>query len=581
MLPTLTDDIPVGDKWIYEIKYDGFRCGLQWTKEEIKLISRNGKDLTKQFPEIIAACQQVHNQIADQLPLFLDGELVILRTPYQGIFSKMQQRGRLRAEAKIAEASMTRPAVVKCFDLLMVKGNSLKSTPLIERKERLAGIFDLFDGQANQLHFVHYQDNVQDLKELVFLHQCEGIIAKEKQSIYTDGLRTPNWYKIKNYRVIQGVVSGWNPTNDYIDLQVYHEEHLINLGKVKHGFQPEEKQTLIKFIQKNGEKNRSQWLIKPSICLDINCLDARDHEIREAVFKQFRFDLKPEKCTTNLVQEALAQLPEEVELTKPEKTLFPNITKLDYLLYLREIAPFLLPKLINKRLTLIRYPDGVHEGSFYQKHLPDYAPSFIASIDNSDETKSILCQNLASLLWFGNHGALEFHVPFHTIDSEDPDEMVFDLDPPSLAQFNLAVMAAHLIKDIVEDKGFKSYVKTSGQTGLQVHVPLHQNKLTFDQTRAFMKTVAEVIINQYPNYFTVERLKKNRKNRLYIDYIQHAPGKTIIAPYSTRATVEATVATPLFWEEVNEKLNPKSFTITTVPQRIIELGCPLVEHSLI
>ncbi|WP_052000915.1 hypothetical protein [Gracilibacillus halophilus] len=129
---------------------------------------------------------------------------------------------------------------------------------------------------------------------------------------------------------------------------------------------------------------------------------------------------------------------------------------------------------------------------------------------------------------------------------------------------------------MVTDQGFEPLVKTSGKSGLQVHIPLTQS-MSYDDTRTFMQAVASVLVDQYPRFFTTERLKKNRGNRLYIDYVQHAPGKTIIAPYSPRGTIDATVATPLFWDEVHESLDPRAFTINTVPQRVIEKGCPF--HS--
>lgn len=209
---------------------------------------------------------------------------------------------------------------------------------------------------------------------------------------------------------------------------------------------------------------------------------------------------------------------------------------------------------------------------FIKNIWPDYAPSFIQTISNSDGEMDILCQDLQSLIWFGNHGGLEFHVPFNKIKKADPEEIVFDLDPPSLDQFFIAVRAAHLIKEMMEHQGFTPLVKTSGRTGLQVHIPIEN--MTYDETRVLMEATAKVLVDSDPDHFTIERLKKNRGKRLYIDYVQHAPGKTIIAPYSTRATDEATVATPLYWNEVTETLDPRKFTIHTIPTRIKEKGCP-------
>lgn len=579
MLPTLVEDPPIDKKWLYEVKYDGFRCGLAWEKKTVKLWSRNGKDLTASFPEIITWCKKNQYLVEDQLPLFFDGEIVVLRTEFQSVFSLVQHRGRLKSTDKIKVASQKRPASLMVFDIIQLNGNTIESKTLEERRKQLEKI-------AKNLEITKFIFNsrinlVQSFKKLavimdtVTLHQSEGIIAKQKSSTYIKGKRTKNWLKIKNYRIIQGIISGWNIDNDYFELKVFKQDQLVQLGKVKNGFLDEDKQTVTAFIQENGKKtNGFFWEVIPSVCIDINCLEADDGEIREPSFRQFRFALSPEDCTITSVQVGLAQLPEEIEISKPEKLLFPDVNKQDYLLYLRFIAPFILPKIKNKRLSMIRYPDGIEKHSFYQKHLPDYAPEYIQTITGEANDADILCNDLRSLLWFGNHASLEFHIPFQTVDSDYPDEIVFDLDPPTLTEFHLAVTAAQLIKEMVEHQGFIPFVKTSGRTGLQVHIPLQAKSMSFTETRIFMEAVANVLVDNYPKLFTIERLKKNRGNRLYIDYVQHAPGKTIIAPYSPRATIEATIATPLYWNEVNEQLDPKAFTIKTIPKRLLELGCP-------
>ncbi|GEL77114.1 DNA ligase D [Tenuibacillus multivorans] len=581
MLPTLVEDSPKQQNWTYEVKYDGFRCGLEWSKDQIKLWSRNGTDLTPSFPEVIAWCQEHQELIEDQLPIFLDGEIVVLQTKYQAIFSLIQQRGRLKSMDKIKKASKDRPATFMVFDLLSINGTSMAKKDFKDRRKQLESLFNHLNASdfqfSEQINLVESFNNLSDIQDVVDLHQGEGIVVKQENSTYQEGKRTKEWLKIKNYRIVSGVITGWNTDNDYFDVEILDENELVHLGKVKNGFPDYGKNTLTTFIQQNGQKiNGFSWEVEPSVCIDINCLNAKDGDIREPSFHQFRFDLDPDECTKEQVDIGLAQLPKEIEISKPDKYLFPEMNKRDYVLYLRKVAPILLPRLKDKRLTMIRYPDGIEEHSFYQKHLPDYAPDYIQTIAGDDDEEDILCQDLRSLLWFGNHAALEFHVPFHTIYSEFPDEMVFDLDPPSLKQFSFAVIAAQLIKDMVEHQGYTPYVKTSGRTGLQVHIPLEPKSMSFDDTREFMEAVANVLVEKYPDSFTIERLKKNRGNRLYVDYIQHAPGKTIVAPYSPRATKEATVATPLYWDEVNEQLDPRDFTIKNIPNRLKEKGCPFL-----
>jgi bifunctional non-homologous end joining protein LigD len=169
---------------------------------------------------------------------------------------------------------------------------------------------------------------------------------------------------------------------------------------------------------------------------------------------------------------------------------------------------------------------------------------------------------------------LEYHIPFEKAGGQKPDEIVLDLDPKDRSHFSKAIMAAQLLKHLLDELEVKSFVKTSGNKGMQVHIPIREGDLSYEETRKITGTLAKLLVNENPDLFTIERLKKNRGDRLYIDYVQHAEGKTIIAPYSTRATEAATVATPLHWGEVAEGLQPESFTIQTIPDRIAEYGCP-------
>ncbi|HET7629684.1 MAG TPA: non-homologous end-joining DNA ligase [Bacillales bacterium] len=269
-----------------------------------------------------------------------------------------------------------------------------------------------------------------------------------------------------------------------------------------------------------------------------------------------------------------------LKITHPDKLLWPekNVHKVDYLQYLLELSPHLLPFLQERELTVIRYPHGVKGESFYQKNCPEYAPDFIRTHE-SKGVRYIVCSNLASLLWLGNQLAFELHVPFQTIHSPNPAEIVFDLDPPSRDAFHLAVEAALLLKDILDRLNLSSFVKTSGNKGLQVYVPLPDDTFSYEDTRRFTRFAADYLTEKEPSWFTTERLKKNRGNKLYVDYLQHAEGKTIVAPYSVRGNREALVATPLEWQEVTRSLRPESFSIDQIPERLRLHGCPFASFQ--
>ncbi|UOQ86070.1 DNA ligase D [Gracilibacillus salinarum] len=568
MLPILTSHAPTDRQWLYQIKYDGFRCGLYWDADGVTILSRNGHDLTAYFPEITNWCKQHHDLYESNLPLLLDGEIVQLLTSYRCNFSQIQRRSKSKRNAK-NQLQVT----FIVFDLLQGGETNFRNKPFIERDQALD---NLFTKKTGTIYKAPTFELVEDVKKLVDLHQAEGFVAKKKNAPYKEGKRSDSWLKIKNYRTIQGIVTKWNSDNDYFTISYYADNKLQLLGKCKNGLKNDEKETLQTFIKKNGKKvNGTTWNVAPSVCLNIDCLDVSNHELREPHFAAFRFDIEPADCTKDAVQLGLAQIPECISVSRLEKLLFPNYSKLEYLCYLRTMAPYMLPWIMDRKLTIIRYPDGVDAPSFYQKHLPDYAPAFLRPMLSTDEEAAIYIQNFESLLWFGNHAGLEFHMPFNKQHHQEPDQIVFDLDPPSLKEFYLAVRAASLIKEMMENQKLKPYIKTSGRTGLQIHIPI--NNWTYQDTRELMEATANVLIQAYPDQFTSERLIKNRGNRLYIDYVQHAEGKTIIAPYSTRATKQATVATPLFWEEVNETLDPTSFTIRSVLKRIKDKGCPFFD----
>lgn len=258
-----------------------------------------------------------------------------------------------------------------------------------------------------------------------------------------------------------------------------------------------------------------------------------------------------------------------VSITHSDKMLWPEkkIRKAAYLQYLYRAAPLLLPFLKRRTLTVIRYPDGAEGEFFYQKNCPDYAPDFVRTHTEND-INYIVCDDEATLIWLGNQAAFEFHVPFHTIGSGGVSEIVLDLDPPSRKEFSLAITAALMVKEVLDRLKLVSFVKTSGNKGLQVYVPLPEQRYTYEDTRRFTYFLAQYLVTQKPELFTTERLKKKRGNRLYVDYLQYADGKTIIAPYSVRGNAQALVAAPLYWNEVKEGLFPEQFPMETVSDRI-------------
>ncbi|MCP3030903.1 DNA ligase D [Halobacillus sp. A1] len=570
MLPTLSSSLMEGEEWMYEVKYDGFRAFLSWTTGGVELRSRNGKDLSRQFPEIINALDKC---TLNEEPILLDGEIVILNNAYQANFPLLQTRGRMKKLEKIKQLSSRRPAVFMAFDMLK-RESDLTSQPYLDRKRHLKEFIEQLSTPA--LNYVESFKDKKSVQRLVFDHLGEGIVAKRTDSSYANNKRTRLWLKIKEWRTVSGFLTQYNPENDYYEAEIYDGEKRTVLGRFKNGLSDEESQTLRTFFREKGDG----WRLQPSICVDINCLEASRGELREPQFNNFRFDLNPNECTADKLNWDLSLFPQDVEYTHTDKQLWPNgITKKDYLIYLRHAAAYMLPYFKDKHVTVIRYPDGMKKQSFFQKNAPDYAPDHVKGQSTSEGEMRLRVEQLSSLLWLGNQGALEFHLPFQKTLSDHPDEIIFDLDPPEKESFGTAILAAGLLKHLLDELGVYSFVKTSGNKGLQIHLPIEEGSMTYKETRKFTEQLALLLVKEKPELFTIERLKKNRRGRLYIDYVQHAEGKTIIAPYSARATKEASVAAPLFWHELDEPLTPSMFTVKNVIERLHKLGCPFQNYQ--
>lgn len=588
MLPTLHTEIPTSSDWVYETKYDGFRSILTISEASIELMSRNEKSLNDNFPEILAEIKERFDQLRPYLPLTFDGEIVYLKSTHFSDFEQLQIRGRLKSKEKISLESEKHPCKFLAFDLLKINNKNMQIEPFKTRKAELQTLFKTLNistsidaSTPNLLQYVPYTGNYSALWEEVKQEDGEGIIAKQLKSKWESGVRTRQWLKIKNYKYACFFITGYDKENGYFHIGVFHHDQIVQVGVFSHGISNEEREALLHIVRENKQTETATFIsIGPAIVVELQFLSLYKEQLREPSFSSFRFDYHVEDCTWDMLLIKTAPINREVTITHPNKPLWETVDlkKETFLSYLYQISPFMLPFLHNRLLTVIRFPHGMFGEAFYQKNCPDYAPSFIQTRKHED-IDYIICNDLSTLIWLGNQLAFEFHIPFQTIDTHYPTEIVFDLDPPSKDYFHLAIKAALEMKKIFDQFHLKTFPKLSGNKGLQIHIPLTKNSLTYDETRIFTGFIAEYLVTTFPDDFTIERMKKNRGNRLYIDYIQHAEGKTIIAPYSLRGKKEgAFIAAPLHWEEINEDLSVEQFTIDYVLKRSKSIGCPFEDY---
>jgi bifunctional non-homologous end joining protein LigD len=246
-------------------------------------------------------------------------------------------------------------------------------------------------------------------------------------------------------------------------------------------------------------------------------------------------------------------------LSNLEKDLYPSygFTKARILEYYRAIAPFILPHLKDRAVTFKRYPEGVAQDFFFEKRCPRYRPAWVktADIPQDDGEMMTFClvNDLETLIWAENLASLELHVPLAKARTpETPDSMVFDLDPGEPANILDCARVALILRDLLSKIELASYVKTSGQKGLHVFVPLNREETTFEDTKTFSKSVAEIMQKHYPGLVTAKMAKQERKARVFINWSQNDSSKTMICVYSLRAREKPFVSFPLEWRELED-----------------------------
>lgn len=267
-----------------------------------------------------------------------------------------------------------------------------------------------------------------------------------------------------------------------------------------------------------------------------------------------------------------------VRVTNLDKPLWPEagITKADYIQYVIKLAPFMIPHLKDRPLTVVRFPHGIHDKSFYQKNAPkdtpDWIPTFpVYSKDSDRDIQYILANHTSTLIWLANQTAIELHPWYSTIHSPDsPTNIAIDLDP-TVKGFEKVREVAFGVKKVLDELQLPSYPKTSGATGLQIFIPL-KSGFSYEDTRVITEFIARYMDKTYPDIVTIERFVKDRGDKVYVDYLQHAANKTLVAPYSPRPVKEAKVSAPVTWDELAAGVVPEDFTIRTMPERIRKVG---------
>jgi bifunctional non-homologous end joining protein LigD len=592
MLATLAKDVPRGDDWLFEVKWDGYRAIVDVHGGAATLTSRKGNDLTGRFESVAKAIER-----AIKTPdCVLDGEVCALDEEGRATFSAMQQG-----------KPGTRYVFV-AFDVLEVEGEPLLDRPLTERQERLAS---LIDRRNRTVQLSESFDDGQALFKAAQEQHFEGIVAKKRDSRYFPGKRTREWLKIKTHGRQEFVIAGYSRGQGRrsgrfgsLILGYRQGDELVYAGNVGTGFTDEEIDRLLaklKPLQRAGtpfrevpkmpkvRKDAVVW-VEPKLVAEIEFVEwTHDGRLRAPSYQGLREDKEAEDVRREEPDQP-EQLPAEIrkgkrvlKLSNLDKPFWPDegITKGDLLAYYRDVAPVVVPHLKNRPFTMKRYPDGAYGKFFFQKDAPTHMPDWIPAVELMVSTRekprqrrkisAPLVNDELALLWMVNMGCIDLNTWYSRIDKPDrPDFVLFDLDPSDDVGFKETVQVALLVKQALDALELESVVKTSGSDGIHVLVPIARRH-TYDDTREFSAIVASALARTHRGLVTTEWTRAKRRGVL-IDSNQNGEGKTIASVYSVRPREGAPVSTPLRWDEVTEKLDPRQFTIDVVRSRIAEHG---------
>lgn len=583
---------PAGDEWVHEMKYDGYRIGCRVSDGGIRLISRNGKDWTEAFPEIVTAVQALAVRSA-----LIDGEVAMLMTDGRTSFQALQN----------AFAGGSRRSLVYfAFDLLHVAGENLTRRPLTERKRELLALV----GKATARGRIRYSEHVAGRGAEIFDHACklglEGIISKRADAPYTPG-RNDLWVKTKCILRQEFVVGGFTDPEGSRQgigalLVGYYEGGTLRFaGKVGTGFTvalARDLRTRLNAIEQRDcpfVPRPAGWLgkhahwVKPRLVAEVVFTEwTDDDKIRHPSLQGLRRDKPAASVVREQAVDASPAPPSRKKATEPrplvagigisnpDRVLYPGttITKRRVAEYYERIAAWIVPHVKGRPLTLVRCPDGIGGECFFMKHSKVWAPSALRRVTIQEKAKVgeyLIADSTEAVVALVQMGVLEIHTWNTRYERvELPDRVVFDIDPGARVTWPQVIAAARLVRGLLKKASLASFVKTTGGRGLHVVVPLTP-KADWKTCLEFSRQMAEVIEESDPDLYTTAFAKAGRDRKILIDYLRNNRTNTSIAAFSTRARPGAPVSTPLRWQELSDGVEPAHWTIEEVERRLARL----------
>ena len=568
-LATLVTEVPEGPDWLFEMKYDGYRCLAAVSGDKVRLYTRTGQDWTDKFGAIVPPLSRITKGTA-----LLDGELCA----FDG-------RGRTDFSTLKDHLSNGGPLTYFAFDLIEQDGENLARLPLVERKARLKKLL----GKVKSSSLVQFSPHVAGNGQRVFDTLCreghEGIIAKQADAPYRSE-RTRSWLKVKCGKRQEFVIAGWSPSTrkkTFASLLVgtWEDGKLVYRGRVGTGFSVDDAQALQRRLDSLARKTdpfvnvpraiakKARW-VTPELVAEIGYTEfTPDGIMRHPSFLALREDKPAGDVALDKPDKAKKPAPSHdrkagiaaaekagIKLTSPDRVVYPGqgVTKADLVAYYAAVAERMLPYIENRPLSLLRCPQGRAKYCFFQKHDTGGFPDAMQSLDiaekDGEKESYFYITDLAGLIAGTQMNVLEWHLWGARIkDVEKPERIIFDIDPDEGLGFEQVRAAATDIRAELDAWGLESYPLVSGGKGIHVIAPLRPST-EWPEVKSFCKTFAQRLADKFPDRFTANSRKASRKGKLFIDYLRNERGATAIAPWSTRSRQGAPVAVPVGWDEL-------------------------------
>ncbi len=588
---------PKATGWLHEIKFDGYRIQLRIQDGQVNLKTRKGLDWTAKFRAIAEEAASLSDAI-------IDGEIVALDENGAPDFAALQ--------VALSEQN-TSDLVFYGFDLLFDGTGDLRALALAERKKRLETLLSARKpGEGVRVRFVeHFETGGDAVLRSACKLSLEGIVSKRADARYSSG-RTDSWRKAKCRAGHEVVIGGWSTTDgDFRSLLVgvHRGEHFVYIGRVGAGYSESKVKQLFPRLEAMEtaaspftgmgapRKEAGVHWLKPELVAEIEFAGwTGDGMVRQAAFKGLREDKAAAEVETETPAPAeTVSVPNPasararkaksstempvvmgVLISKPDKPLWPDagdgepVTKLDLARYFEAVGPWMMRHIQGRPCSIIRVPDGIGGEQFFQRHAMLGMSNLLDLVTVFGDRKPYLqIDRLEGLAAAAQIAALELH-PWNCQPKqpEIPGRLVFDLDPGPDVPFSAVVVAVKEMRERLDALGLVSFCKTTGGKGVHVVTPLavaKKSTLTWPEAKSFAREVCLQLAGESPDRYVLNMAKRLRGGRIFLDYLRNDRMATAIAPLSPRARPGATVSMPLTWAQVKPDLDPKRFTVRSVP----------------